>query len=54
MTEGRYMMVHSRYTNWPVIGGIIAAVVVVLALVIFFLMRRRQSPESYGTQEIDT
>jgi hypothetical protein len=44
LTSGFYLMVHSQYKNWPVIGGIIAGVVVVLALVAFFFIRRRRTP----------
>jgi hypothetical protein len=54
MAEGRYLMVHSQYTNWPVIGGIIAVVVVVLALVVFFLIRRRCAPVPYDTTTVGT
>jgi hypothetical protein len=48
MGSGRYLMVHSQYTNWPVIGGIIAGVVVVLALVAFLVIRRRRAPAPFS------
>lgn len=47
-SSGLDMTVQSQYTNWPVIGGIIAGVVVVLALVAFFIIRRRRAPAPFS------
>ncbi|HEY40603.1 MAG TPA: hypothetical protein G4O18_01945 [Dehalococcoidia bacterium] len=47
ISSGIDITVQSQYTNWPVIGGIIAGVVVVLALVaLFFIIRKRRAPTS--------
>ena len=51
LTSGFYLTIQSQYTNWPVIGGIIAGVVVVLALVAFFFIRRRRTP-AFSPSEI--
>lgn len=48
LSSGIDMTVQSQYTNWPVIGGIIAGVVVVLALVVFFILRRRRAPAPFS------
>ena len=48
LTSGLYLTVQSQYTNWPVIGGIIAGGVVVLALVAFFIIRRRRAPTPFS------
>ncbi len=53
LTSGRYLMLHSQYTNWPVIGGIIAGVVLVLALVVFFFIRRRRPSASFSSEVAD-
>ena len=53
LSSGIDITAQSQYTNWPVIGGIIAAVVVVLALVVvFFILRRRKSTSAYLPGEI--
>jgi hypothetical protein len=53
MSSGLNLTMQSQYTNWPVIGGIIAGVVVVLVLVVvFFIMRRRRSTSAYLPGEI--
>lgn len=48
-SSGFDMTVQSQYTDWPVIGGIIAGVVVVLALVVFFIIRRRRAPTPFSS-----
>jgi hypothetical protein len=53
LASGRYLMVHSQYTNWPVIGGIIAGVVVVLALVVFLIIRKRRTPTPFSGETAD-
>jgi hypothetical protein len=54
LTSGLYLTVQSQYTNWPVIGGIIAGAVVVLALVVFFVIkRRRRSSVSFTSDIVD-
>lgn len=53
LASGRYLMMHSQYTNWTIIGGIIAGVVVVLALVAFFFIRRRRTPASFPSEITD-
>ena len=40
LEKERYMMVHSRYINWPLVGGI-AGVIVVAGFLIGFIVRRR-------------
>lgn len=40
LEKDHYMTVHSRYINWPVIGGIVAAIVAGLG--IFFFIRARR------------
>jgi len=54
LVSGRYLMVHSQYTNWSVISGIIAGVVVVLALIAFFFFRRRRIPASFTSEISDS
>jgi hypothetical protein len=54
LTSGLYLTVQSQYTNWPVIGGIIAGAAVVLALVVFFVIkRRRRSSVSFTSDIVD-
>jgi len=48
LSSGFDMTMQSQYTNWPVIGGIIAGVVVVLVLVVFFIIRRRRAPTPFS------
>lgn len=49
----QHLTVHSRYINWPAIGGIIAAVVVVVVLVIFLLVRRKAAGAPFGSEVIE-
>jgi len=53
LSSGLNLTVHSQYTNWPVIGGIIAGVVVVLVLAAFFFIRRRRAPASFPSEIAD-
>jgi len=39
----RYLLVQSRYINWPVIAGIGAGVLIIIGLIIFFVVRARRS-----------
>lgn len=50
LTSGLNLTVHSQYTNWPVIGGIITGVVVVLALVALFYIRKRRALASFASE----
>ena len=53
LSSGLSLTVQSQYTNWPVIGGIIAGVVVLLALLALFIIRRRRAPDSFPSQIAD-
>ena len=44
--SGFSLTVQSQYTNWPVIGGIIAGAVAVLALAVLLFVRRKRKPVS--------
>jgi hypothetical protein len=52
LTSGLNLTAHSQYTNWPVIGGIIAGAVVVIALVVFFLIIRKRRASASLPSEI--
>jgi len=47
LAKDRYMMVHTRYVNWPIIGIIAGVVVVGVGLFILFVVRRR-TPKAEG------
>jgi hypothetical protein len=55
LISGLNLTVHSQYTNWPVIGGIIGGVVVVLALVaaFFIIRRKRRASASFPSEFVD-
>lgn len=44
LEEGHHMMIHTRYVNWLIVGGLIAVVLTaIVSVVVFLLVRKRRS-----------
>lgn len=49
LAQGRHMMIHTKYVNWPIVGGLIAIVVIAIASTgMFLLIRKRQAKKTVG------